>query len=168
MLKPMMEQWRVDVSLVEKGRTHIRNGPVYSQSPSNHWPQEVCTLCRNKMGRCFYIGYALQYLDKSEKVIRMMGPGLFCDICEMISKTLTLLLKEWEVIALDKEEWEGIIARKRGFLRMKQVYIGLNDGDGSGPLPPIKGGLLSRLYFNTNMLEQEKTKMIEIIKSMYT
>lgn len=121
-LKPMYEVWRVDAELIEEGMVCIRNVPVCSNVPNSHWPGEKCMMCKRIMIANYFIGHVLQYVEKPERIVRLLGPGFFCDGCGKVSKILTRLLQDWEAIALDRQEWEET-SKKEGVIKARQIHI---------------------------------------------
>lgn len=131
-----MEHWRIEVSLLETGVVSIRNAPVYKPVPTSHWAEEYCMICRKLLKHQYYVGYAFQHTHQPNSIVRMMGAGMFCRTCEQHSRAIVQVLKEWEVIVTNKEQWEEAISRL-GTIRAEQVHVCRQSTEGYGANPPF-------------------------------
>lgn len=116
----MAEVFRVDIGLLEKGIAHLRNAPPCAKVPHAHWPHEQC-MCCNRTSGDVYVGQALVPVLNTRS-IHLMGPGYFCDRCEIISRAITSILQEWGLISDTAEEWE-VITRRPGNVVAHQMHL---------------------------------------------
>lgn len=114
----------------------IRNAPLYKAVPATHWAEEYCMICQKLLKHQYFLGYVFQHAHRPNSIVRLMGAGLFCRSCEVHSRAISQVLKEWEVIVEDKGQWEDAIA-KPGPVRAAQVHICRHAKDGYGNNPPF-------------------------------
>lgn len=165
----MAEVFRVDSHMLETGRIHFRNPPVYVKVPATYWPHETCMCCGKTLGANLYLGYALASIAKTRS-IHLLGSGFFCDRCELVSRALTSVLQEWGLVSSNAEDWE-VALRQNGSVISHQMHVSV----GSTPIPNRQASFYStfgsRLYryireriMDTRLAEQsDKPRDDEII-----
>lgn len=115
-----MEVWGVETKLIELGVVTVRNAANYYPVSDAWWPKERCMLCGITMVHPFYLGFSFHF-PKPLSQVRLVGPGYFCSECREDSQIIADILAEWEVLALDAEEWDEVLQEK-GVVSHPQVF----------------------------------------------